>query len=207
MVYIPRLGALQNHGDGGTLLGADQVLLQGGHRQQGGNGDVVLVHAPVGQNEDVGALLIGPIHVDEELIQGVFQRRTLVVQQGDGFHMEAGAVHVTNFHQVHGGQDGVVNLQDGAVLRLLLQQVAAGADVDRGIGDDLLADGVHGRVRHLGEELLEVVEQGLVALTEHRQGGVHTHGGGGLGAVPGHGQDGVLDLLIGVAEGLVQPVP
>ena len=46
-----------------------------------------------------------------------------------------------------------------------------------------------------------------MVLTEHRQRDVHAHGGGGLGAVPGHGEDGVLDLLIGVAEGLVQPVP
>ena len=94
-----------------------------------------------------------------------------------------------------------------AVLRLLLQQIAAGAHVHRGVGDDLLPDGVHGGIGHLGEQLLEVAEQGLVLFRQHRQRRVHAHGGGGLRPVPGHGEDGVLHLLIGVAEGLVQPVP
>ena len=207
MMDVTGLSALQNHGDSGALLGADQILLQRGDGQQGGNGHVVLIHAPVGQDEDVGTLLIGPVHIDEQLIQGVCQGRALVVQQGDGLHMEAGAAHVPQLHQIHGGQNGVVDLQDRAVFRLLLEQVAAGASVHGGVGDNFLPDGVHGRVCHLGEELLEVVEQGLVMLAEHCQRGVHAHGGCRLGAVPGHGEDGVLDLLIGVAEGLVQPVP
>ena len=105
------------------------------------------------------AVLVGPVHVDEQPVQGIGQGRPLVVQQGDGLHMEAGPVHVADLHQIHGGENGVVNLQDSAVFRPLLQQIAAGAGVDGGIGDDLLPDGVHGRVGHLGEELLEVVEQ------------------------------------------------
>lgn len=76
--------------------------------------------------------------------------------------MVAGPVHVADLHQIHGGEDGVVDLEDCAVLRSFLQQIAAGAHIHRGVGDDLLADGVHGRVGHLGEELLEVAEQGLV---------------------------------------------
>ena len=121
--------------------------------------------------------------------------------------MEAGPVHVADLHQIHGGEDGVVDLEDCAVLRSFLQQIAAGAHIHRGVGDDLLADGVHGRVGHLGEELLEVAEQGLVLFRQHRQRCVHAHGGGGLRPIPGHGEDSVLHLLIGVAEGLVQPVP
>ena len=121
--------------------------------------------------------------------------------------MEAGPVHVADLHQIHGGEDGVVDLEDCAVLRSFLQQIAAGAHIHRGVGDDLLADGVHGRVGHLGEELLEVAEQGLVLFRQHRQRCVHAHGGGGLRPTPGHGEDSVLHLLIGVAEGLVQPVP
>ena len=168
---------------------------------------MVFVHAPVGEDQDIGALLVGPVHVDEQPVQGVFQGRALVVEQGDGLHAEAGPVHVADLHEVHGGEDGVVDLEDGAVFRPLLQEIAAGAHVHGGVGDDLLPDGVHGGIGHLGEELLEVVEQGLMVLAEHRQRRVHAHGGGGLRPVPGHGENGVLDLLIGVAEGLVQPVP
>ena len=55
VVDVPRLGALQDHGDRGALFRPHQILLQGGHRQQGGDGDMVLVHPPVGEDEDVGA--------------------------------------------------------------------------------------------------------------------------------------------------------
>ena len=207
VVNVPGLRALQNHGDRCPLFGPNQVLLQGAHRQEGGNRHVILIHAPVRENDNVGALLIGPVHIHHQTVQGVGQRGPLVVQQGDGLHMEARAVHISNLHQVHGGEDGVLNLQHGAVGRLLLQQVAAGAYVNGGVSDDLFPDGVDGGICHLGEELLEVVEQGLVALTEHRQRRVHTHGRGGLHPIPGHGENGVLHLLIGVAEGLIQPVP
>ena len=60
-----------------------------------------------------------------------------------------------------------------------------------------------GGIGHLGKELLEVVEQGLVLVVQHRQRDVDAHGGGGLRPGAGHGQDGGRHILIGVAEGLL----
>ena len=168
---------------------------------------MVFIHAPVGQNQNIGSVAVCPVAVDEQTVQRVLQGHAGVIQQRDGFYAETGVVHIANFHQVHGGQNGVADLQHRAVFRPLLKQIPARAHVDRGVGDDLLPDGVHGRVRHLSEKLLEIVEQGLMLFTEHRQRRIHAHGGGGLGPVPGHGEQGVLDLLVGIAEGLVQPVP
>ena len=76
---VPGLGALQNDGDGGALFRSDQMLLQGADRQQGRNGHMVFIHAPVGENQDVGPVLIGPVHVDKEPVQGVLQGHGLVV--------------------------------------------------------------------------------------------------------------------------------
>ena len=45
--------------------------------------------------------------------------------------METVAVHAFDFQKIHAGQDGVVDLQDPAVVGLLLQQVTVGPDVDR----------------------------------------------------------------------------
>ena len=42
MLHITGLGGLQNDGDGGRFLGADEVALHRRHRQQGGNGHMVL---------------------------------------------------------------------------------------------------------------------------------------------------------------------
>ena len=78
---------------------------------------------------------------------------------------------------------------------------------DRGLHrhDDLLADGVDRRVRHLREELLEVGEERLRLLREHRERRVVAHGAEGLGAVGRHGRDEQLHVLLGVAEDLLAP--
>ena len=76
-----------------------------------------------------------------------------------------------------------------------------------GIGDHLFPDGVNGRIGNLSELLLEVVEKQRMTVAEHRQRDIRAHGGGGLPAGAGHGQDGGFHILIGVAERLVQPVP
>ena len=69
--------------------------------------------------------------------------------------------------------------------------------------DDLLADGVHGRVGDLGEELLEVAVEELGLLGEHRQRRVGAHRAERLAAGGGHGVDEGLQILGGVAEGLL----
>ena len=86
----------------------------------------------------------------------------------------------------------------------VLQKIPVRADVDGGVGDDLLPQGVDGRVGHLGKELLEIAEQGLLPLGEDGQGNVRAHGHGRLVAAAGHGEDGLDDILIGIAEDLVE---
>ena len=207
VVHIPGLGAFQNDGNGGALLGAHQVLLDGGHRQQGGNGHMVFIHPPIGENHHIGPVPIGPVHLHKELVNGALQGGVGIVQQRYGGHPEARALHGPDLHQLHGGDDGVFDLQHPAVFRLFLQKIAVGADVNGGIGDDFLPQGINGRVGDLSKELLEVVKEGLVLFGQHRQGDVGTHGGDLLAAQLCHGHDGVHNVLIGVAEGLVELIP
>ena len=205
VVDLPRLGALEDEGEGGGLLGADQVLAHRRHRQQAGDGDVVLVDAAVGQDDDVGPVLIGAVHLQKDPVDGLFQAGVLVIGDGDGGHLEAGDLHLPDLEQVGLGQDGVMDLQHLAVLGAVLQQVAVGADVDAGGGDHLLPYGVDGRVGHLGEHLLEVAEQGRAPAAQNGQRGVRPHRAAGLGPLLGHGQDDLMHLLVAVAEGLFQP--
>ena len=206
VVHVPGLGGLQQNGDSGALLGTDQMLLHGGHRQQGGDGHVVFIHAPVGEDDDVGALPPGTVHRQGQVVQCPVQGGVFIVEDGHGLHLEAGLFHGLDLHHVGGGEDRVVDLEDPAIFRALLQQVAVVAHVDGGVGDDLLPDGVDGRVGYLSKELLEVAEQGLVPVVQHRQGDIGAHGSGGLQTGACHGEDGVAYVLIGVAEGLLQPV-
>ena len=207
VVHVPGLGALQHHGDGGALLGADQMLLQGGHRQQGGNGHMVFVHPPVREDNHVGAVAVGLVAADEQVVQGPLQGGVFKVQQGHGLRLEPGHLHVFQLQQLHAGEDGAAQLQNPAVFRGVAEEVPVRAHIHRGIRHDLLPQGVNGRVGYLGEELLKVVKQGLLLVRENRQGDVRPHGHGGL--VPGlcHGQDGLAHVLIGVAKNGVQLVP
>ena len=204
VVYLVRLGAFQNEGQRGALLGADEVLRDGRHGQQAGDGDMVFVDVPVGQDDDVGTVLICAVHFQEDAVDGLFQAGILVVVDGNGRDLEARHVHVFDLEQVGGGQNGVVDLEHLAVFGLVFQQVAMGTHVDAGGGDDFLPDGVDGRVGHLREPLLEVVEQRRVLAAQHGQRGVGAHRAGRLCAQPGHGEDEVLDLFVLVAEHLLQ---
>ena len=165
---------------------------------------MVLINVAVGQDDDIGPVLVGAVHFQEDPVNGLFQAGVLVVVDGHRGHLEARHVHVLDLEQVGGGQNGVVDFQHLAVFRLVLQQVAVGAHIDAGGGDHFFADRVNGRVGHLGKPLLEVVEQRRVLLAQDSQRGIRAHGTRGLGTQPGHGQDEGVDLLILVAEHFLQ---
>ena len=81
-----------------------------------------------------------------------------------------------------------------------LEQVPLGADGGLEGGDELLADGVERRVRHLGEELGEVVVDQPGPLGEHGEGGVGAHRADRLAPGAGHGLDDEAELLARQAE-------
>ena len=166
---------------------------------------MVFIHVPVGQDDDVCTLLVGAVYLQKYPVDGLFQTGVLVVVDGYRSHLEARHVHVLDLQQVGVGQDGVVHLEHLAVLRLILQQIAVGTDVNAGGGDHLFPDGVNGRVRHLCEPLFEVVEQRGMLAAEHGKRGVGAHGTGGLCARPRHGKDHGVHVLVLVAEHLLQP--
>ena len=166
---------------------------------------MVFVDVPVGQDDDVGPVLIGPVHLQKDPVDGLFQAGVLVVVDGDGGHLEAGHVHVLDLEQIGLGQDGVVHFEDLAVFGPVLQQVAVGAHIDAGGRDHLFADGVDGGVGDLGEHLLEVAEQGRPPAAQDGQRGVGAHGAAGLGPFLGHGQNDLVHLLVAVAKGFFQP--
>ena len=167
---------------------------------------MVLVDAAVRENDDVLAAGVGVVDRDIELLQGALKGRVLVVEDRHGLRVEAGLVEVPDLDEVDAGQDRILHLKHAAVLSLRLQQVAVRADVDRRVRDDLLPERVDRRVGHLREHLLEVLEQQLVLHGQHRERRVVAHGGRRLHAVLRHRQDHVLDILVVVAERLVQAV-
>ena len=207
LVHVSGLSALQNQRDGGSLLRAYQMLLHAGDCKERRDRDMVLVHASVRQDQDVVSLSRRPVHRDIELFQGMGQRCVLVVQQGNDPGAEALPVQGPDLDQIHPGQDRVVDLQDPAVVRLLFQKIAVRSDIHGGIHDHLLAQGVDGRIRHLGKQLLEITVQQLVMLRQEGERGIMAHGDRALDPIFSHRKDLLLHILVGVSEHLVQAVP
>ena len=114
---------------------------------------------------------------------------------------------MADLHQINAGENRVLNLKDGAVVCLLLQQVAGGTKIDGGIRNNLLSDGINGRIRHLCKKLLEIAEQGLPGFRQHGQRDIRTHGGNRFRTAARHGKNLVLDFFIGITEGFVEFVP
>ena len=101
------------------------------------------------------------------------------------------------------GHDWARDLDQMRLLRRLLEDVAVVADVGRQAHHQLFADRVDRRVGDLREELLEVGEEGLGLVREHRERGVVAHGADRLGALLGHRLQDDGEVLGGVAEALL----
>ena len=156
MMHVPRVGSLQNNADGRAAAGIDEVMLQRRHRQQGRNGHVVLIHAPVGQDQDIGPILVRPVTGHEQVIQRPFQRLSPIIQNGNIRHPQGLLLGAADAQKVGIRQDRLFQPQHGAVFRLVLQKVAIAAHVHRRIGDDLFPNGVDRRVGDLCEKLPEI---------------------------------------------------
>ena len=206
VVHISRICRFQNHADGRPAAGADQMLFQGGNSQQGGDGHVVFIHPTVGQDQHIGAVLVGTVTDYEKMVQGVLQGFAAVVEHGYAGHTQGFFRGVLNPLQISVGKNRLLQAQHGTVLRLILQQVAVTAHVHCRIRYNLFTDGVNGGIGHLGKELPEVLKQGLMLVGKHCQRDVCTHGGGRFCPGACHGQDDFLHLFVGVAKGLVQPI-
>ena len=93
--------------------------------------------------------------------------------------------------------------QAAAVLGGSVEEVARLAEEDAQGHDELLAEGIDGGVGHLGEELLEIVEEELGPIGEDRQLLVVPHGADGLLPPGSHGADYHLQVFFAVAEGVL----
>ena len=117
LVNVARFAALQQHGDGGALLFAHQVLFQRRHRQQRRNGQVFPVQPAVGEDDDVHALAAGAVAGGEQLRKGALQVFRPGIEQRDDAHAKVRVAQAADALQFFGGEDGRVQFDHAAVLR------------------------------------------------------------------------------------------
>ncbi len=116
-------------------------------------------------------------------------------------HLEVAALHGPQTLHVLVRENGVRQLELPAMLGRFVQQVPLLAGEGQQRHHQPFPQGVDGRVGHLGEQLLEVVEQQLGLIGEHGQRRVGAHRAHRLLAVGRHGADDHLQVFPRVAEG------
>ncbi len=135
-----------------------------------------------------GAVDGGPGHVERDRLE------VIVGDLGDR----------ADFLQVFIGQDRLAHLKPLGVRRAFeIEQVRPRPDDRDEAHDDLFADRIDRRVRHLGEVLLEVGEQQLRLVRQRRDRRVGAHRADRFLALRRHRRHQELQVFLGVAEGLL----
>ena len=202
LVDVTGFAALQNYGNGCSLFLSHQMLLQSRHSQQRRNGQMFTAKSSVGQYDDVHAVYASLVTGGKQMIKRRLKALPPRIKHAQRGHAKHRMLNAANAIQLFRRQDGRGQLDDHAVFRAGIQKIAVIADVDRLIGFHLLADGVDGRIGDLRKPLLKVGKQRRMRLRQCGYRLVCSHGNRGFNAVNRHGQKHIMDILVGVPEGL-----
>ena len=188
---LPGLVGLDHDRHPGPLAGPQQPLMGGSHRQEHRDRGAACGDVPVRDHEDAAAETGRMLGLVGKAVQPGSQAVGTV---GDG---EGGIepVAARRLEQQEGLQ-----LEERRPLRPLPQHRVVRADQGPDAHHAPLPDGVHRRVGHLGETLLEVVVDRPLVIRQAAGRGVVPHGGRRLVARGRHRADHGREVLVRVPE-------
>jgi hypothetical protein len=210
VVHFARGAGFHHQTGGGAQAFAHQVLVNGRQGQQRGNRHLGGADGAVADDQDVLAALDRVHRFGAQ--RGQLGLHTLLAPEQrvgdverDAAELAVGVpLDVAQLGHVGEVQDRLAHFQPHRRVDLVdVEQVGLGADEGHQRHHDGFADRVDRRVRHLREQLLEVVVERLVAVAQHGQRAVVAHRSDGLLAGLRHGCQQELDVFLGGAEGLL----
>ena len=178
VMHLAGVARFEDEAGFGALAFADEVVVQARAGQQGGDGSQLGVDASVGQNEQIGAVVNGAVGRREQCFQRIFEGWPIaidIVEQGQRLRLESIELNVAQLSQLLVRQQGVFQHDAPRMVGGWLEQVAFCAQQRLCARHQLFADGINGRVGHLGEQLLEVVVDGLAVAGKHGRWRVVAH--------------------------------
>ena len=203
---LPRLAAFHDDRRLRPQTPADQVMVQPRDGEQRRDRRAAGVHVPVGEDEKGRSPPDRLVGLDEEPGQRRLEGLAVPVRREEHVEVGGGEVRMGRAakpEHVLRGEDRLDEAEHAAMLRGLVQKVPLPPDEGVQRHHQLLAERVDRGVRHLGEELLEVGEEHLRPVREDRQRRVVPHRADRLLPLGRHRGDDELDLLLGVAEGVL----
>ncbi len=203
--HLARLGAFDHDAHLASQLAVPQIVIQSGGGQQTGDRRASRRDVAVAGDQHRRAVGNRAVRRVDQVVQ---TRRQRPARIGIGRRKQRG--NRSNFEIVAPGrpqplhvvvrQDRVRKLQLPAVLRRLVEQIPLAAGERHQRHDQPFAQRIDRRVGHLGEKLLEVIEQQLGAIREDGQRRVGAHRADRLLPVGRHRRDDQLQIFARVAE-------
>ena len=83
VMNLPGFSGLQDQGHGRAFLCIHEMFMDCGHGQQRRNGNMVLIHTPVGKDQDIRALPVCLVHLYKQMTDHPFHGRSLIEQCGN----------------------------------------------------------------------------------------------------------------------------
>ena len=142
------------------------------------NRHVAPIDVLVGKHDDIKALVHGTHGIASEVLQGGFQDFPIATERELHFEflgLEGLIADVFKAADFVFGHDRARNLDEVRLLRSLFEDIAVVTDVGRKAHHQFFTNRVNRRVRHLSEQLLEVVEQRLRLVRKYGESGIVTH--------------------------------
>ena len=140
---------------------SNQVVVHSAQRQQAGDRHLALAGA-VGQHDQVRALAHGLLHVFAQLGKRLLKRtfrRAALVGAAEAARLESHAIDGAQAVELRVREHGAFQADKAARVAAILQHVAMVADVQHAAGDEAFAQSINRRVRDLGKQLVEVIEE------------------------------------------------
>ena len=206
VVHFARIAGLDDQRAARSSTTSNEVMVDARRGQQARNRRELLAHAAIRQDQDRVARVDGVRRLRIQLVERSLQTGRAISgaeQHRERHRAESLQPDVPQLGQLAIVDDRVADADLPAALGLRTEQVALRTDRRLHRRDQLFADRVERRIRHLREELLEVVVQQPGFVGQDRQRCVGTHRTNRLFAGASHRLEQLLDVLARVAERLL----
>ena len=132
-----------------SLLCTYQMLLHSWHCKKWWDCHMVLVNAPVWENEYIYTISVELIGLDEESVQSLLHGCVLIIKNRKCRNLKSRYIHILDLQKICICQYWMVDLQHMAVLRLLFKDVAVLSEIYRCGCDNFLSDRIDRRICNL----------------------------------------------------------
>ena len=186
----------------GTHAGADQMVVHAAHGEQRRHGHLARSGA-IAQHHDVHAVADRSLNVLCKLLERSLQCALAGITAVHGTEtagLKAHAVDGADAVKLLLVEQWALQANQLAGRTGVLEQVAVVAQIERGRGDHVLAQGIDRRIRDLGEQLIEIVVEGARLLGQAGQRRIDAHRGEWRLALLGHGTHDLVNIIPVIPE-------